>query len=443
MNAPPPGATIMNEPNHDPHQPTDGAPPLPVFEIMWQCLKVLASLRITVVLLSLGIILVFFGTLAQIDEGIWTVMDKYFRSWYVWVPTQLIAEFGKVFFDFSKTTKWEGKFPLPAGWLIGWAMLINLLAAHTVRFKLTWKRSGVLIIHSGIVFLMFGEFFTGLHAVESTMVLQNGETVSFIDDSRRFELAIRTRKDDKNDQVFVIPGSVLMSEKGKVISRDNLPVDVEVVDCMKNTDIVKRHRSEGEEGLIQFDGTYFKLIPAGEEPGVKAEREDAAAAKIRIRKKGSGEVIGEFFLSLWQYRNYNRRLFFAQMRGFEVDGKTYQVELRSKRVDKPYSIHLQKFEHSTYAGTSIAKDFASTIKLDDPQNNEQRQVRVWMNNPLRYEGETFYQAGYIPDESGTVLQVVNNPVWQWPYWSCSIITIGLLIHFGIHLNTFLRRRAKA
>ena len=37
------------------------------------------SLKLTVVLLVLSMILVFAGTLAQMDKGIWTVMDQYFR----------------------------------------------------------------------------------------------------------------------------------------------------------------------------------------------------------------------------------------------------------------------------------------------------------------------------------------------------------------------------
>src|SRR5262245_46746524 len=62
-------------------------------------LKPLASLRLTVVLFSLSLILVFFGTMAQIDKGIWTVVDQYFRSAFVWIPFQLGVKFYLVFFN--------------------------------------------------------------------------------------------------------------------------------------------------------------------------------------------------------------------------------------------------------------------------------------------------------------------------------------------------------
>ena len=103
-------------------------------------LKALASLQLTVVLFSFALLLIFFGTLAQMDFGIWTVVDKYFWSWFVVVPVDLFHKFAQVFFAeyYPKdTAPWSGSFPLPAGKLLGGAMLVNLLAAHALRFTLT------------------------------------------------------------------------------------------------------------------------------------------------------------------------------------------------------------------------------------------------------------------------------------------------------------------
>jgi cytochrome c biogenesis protein ResB len=67
-----------------------------------------------------------------------------------------------------------------------------------------------------------------------------------------------------------------------------------------------------------------------------------------------------------------------------------------------------------------------------------------MNHPLRYEGDTFYQADILKGrngtEKGTVLQVVRNPGFAMPYLSCAMVASGMLVHFGIHLFGFLRRR---
>jgi hypothetical protein len=64
-----------------------------------------------------------------------------------------------------------------------------------------------------------------------------------------------------------------------------------------------------------------------------------------------------------------------------------------------------------------------------------------MNHPLRHAGETFYQSGFLPKDQGTILQVVRNPGWLMPYISCILVASGMLVHFGLHLIGFLRRRS--
>jgi cytochrome c biogenesis protein ResB len=81
--------------------------------------------------------------------------------------------------------------------------------------------------------------------------------------------------------------------------------------------------------------------------------------------------------------------------------------------------------------------------LVDPKHNEDREVLIYMNEPLRYHGETFYQAGTLPDDTGTVLQVVHNPGSWLPYIACTMVIFGLAVHFGMNLVVFLRRRVLA
>jgi cytochrome c biogenesis factor len=152
----------------------------------------LASLRLTVVLFALSMVLVFVGTLAQMDAGVWTVVNKYFRSFAVWVPFQLFVKLGQVFFGIPKTVQIANSwgFPFPGGWTLGSLLLINLLAAHLTRFKLSWKRSGILVLHAGMILMLLGELVTGLFAVEARMTIAEGETVNFADQSRAVELTV-------------------------------------------------------------------------------------------------------------------------------------------------------------------------------------------------------------------------------------------------------------
>ena len=46
-------------------------------------IRVITSLRLTVVLLAFGILLVFIGTIAQVDEGLYNAQARYFHQWFV------------------------------------------------------------------------------------------------------------------------------------------------------------------------------------------------------------------------------------------------------------------------------------------------------------------------------------------------------------------------
>ena len=97
----------------------------------------LASLKLTVTLLALSIFLVLVGTLAQADHDIWFVVEKsYFRVWFAQVEFQCFHRLVELFTK-TEPKPVEGFFWFPGGKMIGFAMLMNLVAAHTKRFKVS------------------------------------------------------------------------------------------------------------------------------------------------------------------------------------------------------------------------------------------------------------------------------------------------------------------
>src|SRR6202040_1941069 len=100
--------------------------PAPGKHLLHKVVDFFTSLRLTIVLLGLGLLLVFFGTLAQVDLGLYKAQNEFFRSYFIyWGP---------------KGASW--KFPVfPGGYTIGGLLLINLLAAHFRRF--TWPRKKI------------------------------------------------------------------------------------------------------------------------------------------------------------------------------------------------------------------------------------------------------------------------------------------------------------
>ena len=176
------------------------------------------SLRLTVVCLIAALLLVFIGTLAQVDLGLYAVQSKFFRSFLIW--------WGPAGADW--------KIPVfPGGWLIGLTLLVNLLAAHIKRFKFTPKKYGILMIHAGLIFLLAGQFLTEIFQVESNMRIEVGGTKNYSEAPRRNELAIVDTTDPAKDTVTVIPESFLA--RGGEIHPASLPFTLRVEKYFPNS----------------------------------------------------------------------------------------------------------------------------------------------------------------------------------------------------------------
>jgi hypothetical protein len=388
-----------------------------------------ADLRITVTLFALSLFLVFYGTLAQADKGVWTVVADYFRNFYVLIPMDVVCL--KPIIHYERTM--PGFLPYPGGWLLGTLLLVNLIAAHTVSFKMTWRRTGIWMIHSGIVLMMLGELVTGLYAVEGHMRITVDESTNFIEYGSSPELAFVDATDVAKDRVTVIPTARL--KRGGLISDDKLPFDVEVVHYMVNSqlgDARPGDTNRANRGL----GLQLIAVERPEGVGIDPDQKfDMASTYVTLKDKKSGETLGTYMLSVE----------LIQPEQVEVDGKVYQMSLRFKRSYRPYTFRLDKLNATFYPNTEVPKDYSSFIHLSDPQEKEERDVRIWMNHPLTYAGETFYQIGVHQDERGrwrmSTLQVVRNPGWVLPYLSCLLVACGMLFHFGLNLVRFVERRA--
>jgi hypothetical protein len=93
---------------------------------MKQLWHLITSLKLTVVCLSFSMLIVFVGTLAQVEQGLYLVQDRYFKSLFVfWGP---------------EGSDWQIPI-MPGGYLVGILLMINLIAAFMAKFKWTRKKS--------------------------------------------------------------------------------------------------------------------------------------------------------------------------------------------------------------------------------------------------------------------------------------------------------------
>ena len=381
-------------------------------------IDLITSLKLTIVCLAAGMVLIFAGTLAQVHVGIHEAQQRYFQSFFVWWPPE-----GRGI-----------KFPIfPGGHLIGAVLLINLIAAHAKRFRWAWRKLGIHLTHAGLIIMLAGGLFTDLFAVDSHMRLANGETKNYSEDMGHDELAVIDTTNPDFDQVTAIPESVLQHKQ--IIRHPSLPFQIVVRNFFQNShlQVISEGDTSAQPLADRGPGAQVMVQPVPRATAPDDQNVVTAAIEIiPIERVGGGaqESLGTWLVS--------DELGTPQR--FSWKGKTWQLTMRPARYYKPYSVTLQKFTHEKYAGTEIPKNFASQIALIDPERSLNRDVLIYMNHPLRYRGETYYQAGFQKDDSATILQVVHNPSFLAPYVACVIVAAGLLVQFGYHLVGFARRR---
>jgi hypothetical protein len=387
-----------------------------MMQALKRLLESVSSLRLTLFCLAAALVLVFAGTLAQVRFGLFFVQEHYFQSWIVWWAPA------------SGTYK----IPVfPGGHLVGALLLINLICAHIRRFRWTWKKLGIQFTHLGLIIMLAGGLATDLFSVSSFMRLKEGETKNYSEDQARMELAVIDQTDPDNFQVTAIPGEVLA--KGGTITNGALPFKLIVRSYFRNSKLSMIGQEPGSSVASATNGTGQRVSVKSAPRATKMDERDVMSAVVEVIPTKDEKSLGTWLVS--------DALAVAQ--DLEIDGRKWSLQLRPTRYYKPYSLTLKDFTHETYPGTMIPKNFSSKVDLTDVTTNDTRQVLIYMNHPLRHLGDTYYQSGFEPDNSGTVLQVVRNPGYQAPYIACIIVSIGLIFQFTYHLIGFARRSKPA
>src|SRR5262249_27858902 len=125
---------------------------------------------------------------------------------------------------------------------------------------------------------------------------------------------------------------------------------------------------------------------------------DIPSAYVTFRDKQTHESLGTYLTSVWFSGSAFPRVDLPDLPQRVRHGdKRYDVYLRFKRSYRPYSIYLYKFEHDKYPGTDTPKNYASRFRLVDPEKGTDDEEYISMNAPLRYRGETFYQADFLKE----------------------------------------------
>jgi hypothetical protein len=212
------------------------------------------------------------------------------------------------------------------------------------------------------------------------------------------------------------------------LSPEGLPFSIRVKHYFQNSSVANRP-PDSDQPPLATQGLGPRVLATNLSPVTSMDFRDVPTAVIEIVNKDGS--LGTWLVSGW----------IEQPQPVTVAGRTYQLTLRLKRFYKPFSISLLDFSHDKYTGTEIPMNFSSRIRLQRPETGEDREVLIYMNNPLRYWGETYYQASFDKnDDRVTILQVVRNPSWLTPYVACILVGAGLVLQFMMHLVGFAMKR---
>jgi hypothetical protein len=354
------------------------------------------------VLLICLFLLTFFGTLEQVEHGLYAVQKKYFESWF------LVHEIGGV------------PLPLPGGVLCMGLLSWNLIAGGLIRIRKSRSTAGVIIVHIGILILFAAGLVKLTASDDGYLRLYEGEESEEYVSYYLWELVVFDAESAGEVAEFVVSDEqIRLAEHEPVrINHELVPFELELRHFRENA------RPTREESELPLAGGW-RLLELG--------REQEAEANVAGMYATARSASGEQTAILW---GLAERPWVV-----EFEGRRWAVLLQHRRYRMPFSVRLDKFTKLEHPGTDIPSEFSSDV-TQSPGATE-RAVLIRMNEPLRDGGLVLFQSSWGPpnarpgDRLFSVFSVVRNPSDHWPLYSCIVLSLGLLIAFTQRLLRYV------
>ena len=332
------------------------------------------------------------------------------------------------------------------GLRIMWQLIQSSVASLVLLAGLVMvfgARGGNVLIHLAVGLLMVGQFVFGDRQIEERMTIVEGRETNVACRTDEVELAVIDSSGTERDQVTAISGRLLKARAGgEPIAIDGLPFAIRVVEWFPNSSVVAVGPVAPNPATT---GLGKKWLATDRPPeGGASSQTNIASGYVQLFEQGTGRDLGTYLVS--QFLNDQGQVFAGADRDdcdtVAADGRDWRLQLRFRRGYKPYTVRLDDVRRINYSASETPRDYSSYVTFTDPATGVEQQGRIWMNNPVRYRGETFYQSTYSQVDLGdgepaemTGLQVVENAGWLVPYVACVLAFWGMLVHFG---GTFLR-----
>src|SRR6185369_2940006 len=309
--------------------------------------KLAGSFDVAVICLLLLMVLTFWGTLYQVEYGLYAAQQRMFRTW---------------FFTFL------GFLPFPGAKLVLWVAFINLALAGLFKHTYHWRKLGLLFIHYGLLLLLVSAGFTYHFAQESSLTLAEGEASNVSDDYHEWEIALW--RQTANGDTLTKDGEALplrSAKPGETISFNSFPaafyLEEEFPNCKAMTGPQKPGFLPNGFDINELIGIDEASDPAENNPGVI----------LAFTGKPEGKLIV-----------YGGA---PTATPIEVDGKPAFISVRRIKHALPITMQLIDFRKSEHPGTDKARSFESDVAIG--HGGVFKKVNISMNKPYREAGFTF------------------------------------------------------
>lgn len=350
-------------------------------------IRVIGSVKCTVLCLIVLFIGIIGGTFYQVNSGILAAQEVFFESW------------GSLLFNVL---------PFPGLKTIAFVLTLNLIAAAVIKRPFTYKKTGMILIHFGIGILLIGTGVSFLYVKNSTIILCEGEHTTYSRNLNNWELIITHNGTNKSQSAL----------KSDTIDFSRLKHGLEIPIPNANASVTVERVYLNCKGLGYSQDRIDSLEPlppsydrTGDLPGTILSIIDSGQT---VKESNRAILFGVSFIS----------------NAYVINDDTISLVLKPHELSLPFEINLVKFEKENHPGSSDAKSYKSYLKVNGVGIN--RDVVISMNRPFRYKSLAIYQGSFSQNTSGnncSSMIVVENIGRIVPYIAGISVVTGLLIYF--------------
>ncbi len=116
-----------------------------------------------------------------------------------------------------------------------------------------------------------------------------------------------------------------------------------------------------------------------------------------------------------------------------IGDKKANFYLTKETLTMPFELVLDRFKMDKDPGTDNPASYESFVKLFT--NEGPSDHHIYMNNPLKFSGFTFYQASYGQDDNGNYFTTLSVNVDQGrplKYLGSAMLVLGAILHYYLN-----------